>query len=152
MNATPLQTTTADFRTTRPLLSLWTACSLLDCGELEILKKVESGLLPFAWDIRRSKASRSCLRVLARSVSELQKSGKADASCELRQVIDSILPRFHQTIPSTEIARLLNCGGDHVANLIRDGLLGRFEVTKPPKQAPKITRQSFVQFLTERRI
>lgn len=136
----------------RPLLTTWTTCILLDCKNDELHIKIESGVLPFVWDIRSAIATQPFLRVLASSVLQIQKNGKAISNLELSAVIDATMPHHRPILRATELARMFSCDQGHVTNLILGGLLVEDGRQSRSNETRRVTRVSLIRFLTARRV
>ncbi|MEO7299002.1 MAG: hypothetical protein ABI042_10565 [Verrucomicrobiota bacterium] len=136
----------------RPLLSVWSVCSLLDCDSADVTKKIEDGTLPFAWDIHSSRSTKRHVRILARSVAEIQSNGKASAKASLSAVIDSILPHSRERFRACELARFFSCDLCHMTHLVREGSLCEIGKRKHTNQTRIVTRASVIKFLTARRM
>jgi hypothetical protein len=117
--------------------------------------------LAFAFDLRCKHSRRACIRVLSQSVSELQANGRElkqrraapmqSPSAELEQVIKSIVPS-RISFRSGEVARLFNCNLGHLDHLAKEGLLSRQLIRGSFRQTYKISRESIVNLLKERRM
>jgi hypothetical protein len=114
---------------------------------------VEDGRLLWAFDIRSRGAVKRNIRVLRPCVAAYAER----CPCPLQglaAVLDYLLPAGMKDPHATSVRRLFGCSQAHIARLIADGLL---RVTVPsaarsgPSSSPKISRESLVSFLTERR-
>ena len=114
--------------------------------------KVEAGILPFVWDIRSAFSKQPFLRVLASSVMEIQKTGKAVQNSELGVVIDSIIPHHRPILRATEVARMFSCDQCHVTGLILSRMLVEDGKRSRANETRRVTRDSVVRFLTQRRV
>ena len=138
----------------RPLLDLWTVCTLLDLKDREVLSLIENGDLPWVWDIRGSGAeTKRCLRILAKDVAALQKGQKPKGDEDDQVIIRSFIPVAVATLKASDLARIFNCSNDHITGrLLRDGSLVRWPSAVREKQSPEVSRDSIVRFLIKRRV
>jgi hypothetical protein len=121
---------------------------------------VLGGDLEWAFDLRRTGARRSCLRILTESIVRLQQRNRPitpreKAAQSLHSLEDVFDPLFHHHKPflfSTELARVWACSPTHIHNLIADGLLRLADKHPAPCQAARVCRQSAFHFMQTRRI
>ena len=156
----------ADPRYTRPLCTISTAKGLLDLTEDEISALVDEGQL-VAFDISlvlapRDQARRHReLRILTASIAEFLRDNPDYSPCFTSQIcpdiaVKTVLAAIKHEKPyltGTEIKRLLNCGRQHVINLVQRKVLPLMPGTtyRPgPKGYPLIPRPAFLAFLTAR--
>src|SRR5690606_4447730 len=114
-------------------------CAMLDCDSEDVVLKIESGILPYAWDLRIPNAAKAFLRILARSVSEIQSKGKANGDDDLSTVIDSILPHHRDIIRSYELGRMFSCDPCHITHLIKARCLEEIGSKQFRTQPRKVT-------------
>jgi len=149
----------ADPRYKRPTMAVETAKGILDLTEDDVVALVDEGAL-VAWDIRSPGSERRELRILTASVSEYAAARKEDAAVEHassirpQAAIQSVLPRHEKPfLTGPEIKRALNCGRQHLINLVDAAVLPQMPGTKyrqGPGGWPVIPRAQFVHFLETR--
>lgn len=154
-----------DPRYKRPTMAVETAKGILDLTEDEIVALVDEGAL-VAWDIRGPAAERRELRILTASVSEYSAACRAEAtphaalrtphSTTIRPqaAIAQVLPKHEKPfLTGPEIKRALNCGRQHLINLVDASVLPQMPGTKyrqGPGGWPVIPRAQFIAFLSSR--
>jgi len=146
-----------DARYRRPTMSVDTAKGILDLSEDEIGNLVDDGTL-VAFDIKHPAAERRDLRLLTWSVAEYSKLNPDRSPCYHNMIpptsaISDLLPHEKPFFTGKEIKRLLNCGRQHLINLVTSKALLQVPGTKyrpGPKGWPVITRESFITFLQTR--
>jgi hypothetical protein len=148
----------ADPRYKRPLAAVETAKGLLDLTEDEIGALVDEGQL-VAFDIRAPRADRRELRILTSSIAHYA-AHSSDPSylspITPDQAIATVLAALKHDKPlvtGKEIKRLLNCGRQHVINLVESKTLPQLPGTtyRPgPNGFPLIPRDKFASWLTSR--
>lgn len=142
----------------RPMMPIPAAMVLADRGEDYVLAAIETGALPFAWDIRGAASSRREIRIwrsglLVWLANPLAALAGITTFPEEQTVLVSMLPHSRPELRGTELQRMFSCGHSHVINLITDGLL--VSTTKARTGAngsPRITRASVLKFLQNRRV
>lgn len=140
----------------RPLVPVVVAQVLLDLREDAVLAQIESGNLGWAWDIRRPGAVRRDVRVWRTSILSLWATGVSRVGgpdLDGLTVTDTWLP--HRDVRVSELARWWSCSGDHVLNLVKDGLLavsGERPEWTGVGSSTRITRGSVVAMLEHRRV
>jgi hypothetical protein len=135
----------------RPLIPVEVAMVLLDRDEDEVLAAIESGVLGWAWNIGCPTAERRELRIWRDSLLALL-NGQANPETDLTKILRGVLP--NRPVRSTELQRFFSCSSTHVTHLLRDGCLtaaGRRQREDGPNSFTRITRDSVLKFLTERR-
>jgi hypothetical protein len=143
-----------------PLLGVESARLALRCGEDDIMEWILSGDLAWAFDIRRLRARRPCLRILTESVAARQQSGGRLPAREretrrnrpFRGIFDAIFRHRRPVLTSTELARVWNCGASHIHNLIQDGLLRPLEKKYVPREVFQFPREAVFDFMQTRRM
>ena len=150
----------SDPRYKRPLAAVETAKGLLDLTEDEIGNLVDDGQL-VAFDIRMPEAERRELRILTASIAEFQRDNPDRSECYVSQIcpdvaIKTVLAAVKHDKPyltGLEIKRLLNCGRQHVINLIEARALILLPGTtyRPgPNGSPVVGRVTLTAWLTQR--
>ncbi len=141
----------------RPLMPLSAVMWRLDCHECQVLALIEEGELLWAFDVKAPKALRPSVRVLTQSLADFL-AGKAppliDEEMEWERVAKSIFPP-KPIIAGRELARLLNCGRQHVLDLVHAGQLGlapRSQIRPGPGGMPQILTPSAAAWLRTRRM
>lgn len=146
--ALPLQLPAA-----RPLVPMEACMVLLDRNEDELLSLVETGDMAWAWDIRSEEATRREIRVWRGSLLAHMRQEADEEDEEI--VLSSLLPHSRETIRSTELQRLFSASQTHIQNLINQGALredGMRETQAGPNAFCRVSRQSIINFLKERRV
>lgn len=92
---------------------------LLDRDEDDVLAAIESGVLTWAWDIRREGAERREIRVWRDSLLDVLLGTRKSA--DEGDVAALLLPE--RPIRTTELQRLWSCSSSHVTHLLVDGTL-----------------------------
>ena len=151
----------------RPLIPVEVAMVLLDRDEDEVLAAIESGVLGWAWNIGCPNAERRELRIWRDSLLALlegrrqetggpegrsQEDSKEQKPLSLEEILRGVLP--NRPVRSTELQRFFSCSSTHITHLLRDGCLtaaGRRQRDDGPNSFTRITRDSVVKFLTDRR-
>lgn len=142
----------------RPLVPISTAMVLGDQDEDRVQAAIDTGGIPFAWDIRGLAAAAREIRIWRESlIWWLTTRGTfptvAAQFPDLAAVVARLFPHARDEVKGTELQRMFSCGHSHIINLINDGLL--VATTKPgpgPLGSPKITRASVVGLLLQRRV
>lgn len=138
----------------RPLLPGVIACAAIAGTDVRRIEQaIVSGQLQFCFDLRRSGATKRCVRV---SVASLQafidgKPKRFEEPQELSAVLSDWFPSYAETITACSFARVVAVDPSHAQGLVRDGLL---VCTQPAAQnsSARITRRSAIELLHERRI
>lgn len=146
----------ADPRYEHPLAAMPTAKVLLKLGEAEIGELVDVGELVCV-DIRTPDAEKRELRILTASIAARQAGTREAGQAEVRSravwLVLGALGHDKPFVTGAEIKRVLNCGRQHVLNLIAAGALPAAPGTAPRRGrggSPVVTRAAFAAFLTER--
>ena len=136
----------------RRLMTVDTAAFLMNSTRIKVESMIEDGSLSYGFNIAVPSAHRRVIRVLPKSV--FSKIGAiADApSANVIEVIGSFLPANQITLRLSQIAWLMACDGQHVANLVLEKCLVQFGEVHRPKVSPQVSRSNFAQFLISRRI
>jgi hypothetical protein len=121
----------------------------LGLGEQAVLELLEGGQLRWAWDLRRPKARRAYVVVLAQSLRAYQQGGGPPA--EWADVLKLVLPPHRPMLRAVEVARTLSVTPHHANNLIRDGLLIVLNPRRGRTTSPLVTSASLARFLQMRR-
>ena len=142
----------------RPLLHASTVEDCLDISPFQLLALIESGALPWAWNLAAGR-SRKEIRVLAHSVVEraIGTAGNIGATRNLKlpEVIGLILPKLRPSLKGTELQRLFHIGPDLVRYLSEAKVLSLIPENRPAKginSSPRFTRVSVVKLLETRRL
>lgn len=142
----------------RPLVPISTAMVLGDQDEDRVQAAIDTGAIPFAWDIRGLAAAAREIRMWRESlIWWLTTMGTfptvAAQFPAIEDVVARLFPHSRDLIKGTELQRMLSCGHSHVINLIKDGLLDTTtEIRTGPNGSPQITRVSITQLLLDRRV
>jgi hypothetical protein len=142
----------------RPLWPAEVAEVCLDIPRRQLLAMMESGELPWAWDLSNGTV-RNEIRILAASVVE-KSSGPLTAigatrNLNLAEVVNLILPQKRATLRSVEVQRLFHVSPDLVADLHASGEIERLAEVLPatgPNASPRYTRASLANLLKKRRM
>jgi hypothetical protein len=138
----------------RPLWSARSAAAFLDLKYSQVMAKIQSGELLWAFNIglgRHAEVRIFSACVVELKLGEIAKIGPT-RKLYLKRVIDLILPQ--RDVRSTELKRLLSIEQQHVYRLAEK----YFVVTRKPKQADGphsftvFSRASIAKFLAARRI
>jgi hypothetical protein len=138
----------------RPLWSIETVSDFLDISRGEVMKKIEDGSLPVAFDIGRG-AKRREPRILALSAVELQTGPiqgiGATRNLKLPEAINLILPG--RDVRSTELKHLFQVGNDWCRRARENFVaIRRPDVADGPQAYWTFSRQSVAAWLETRRI
>jgi len=142
----------------RPLMSPTIAGECLGIGRRELNALVDSGEIPWAFDLGVGR-NRTELRILACCVVE-RATGPIPAigatrNLNLPEVVDLILPKTRETLFGTELQRLFNASPDLIRDLAHAGEIKQLSGPLPavgPNSSPRFTRASLVKLLENRRI
>lgn len=137
----------------RPLMSLCAVMWQLDYDDDQVRSLVDSGALPWAFDIGLGSAKRTQLRILADCVQTFLLFGACQEQ-PWEEVAARILPDPPASIPPKIAARALGCGSDHIMNLLR---ARAFRLVRPgwrqgPGGAAAIDSRNFLEWLHGRRV
>lgn len=160
----------------RPLVPVEAVIVCLDREPDDVAMLIEQRYLRYAFDIRSERGedgeliTRAYPRVWRESVLEYYRtSGAGDYRTLLtdrfpatpheektfaaatRRLIESFLPHRKPALRVTEVGRVLSCTKEHVNNLVADRLLVASKASTVNTSA-EITRESFIQFLLNRRM
>jgi hypothetical protein len=124
--------------------------------EDDVLAQIEeTGGLAWAWNIASDLSGAREVRVLTRCVEHFSTTGKP-LKWSFERVLDEIFAGFDKAfLQGTRVKLMLNCSSTHVINLILAKALKTVPGTSwntGPAGSPVITRESFVQFLNDRRL
>lgn len=125
---------------------------LLDRGEDEILRAIESGAIGWAWDIASEGAVRREIRVWRDSLLALIQ-GKREGDLSEEKVLATVLPP--RDVRSPELQRLFSCSSTHVHSLIDAALIrpsAEPRATSGRNAYTVVDRASVAAFLRSRRI
>ena len=141
----------------RPLMDVAAARLFLDQDEDYVLSAIDSGLLPWAWDLRGLNAGRSEIRLWAPCVIELAKALRENAIPKPDErphslVFSSLWKHTRPVLMSTEVFRVWNCGSSHVHNLIGAKLLTPTRTDCKCTNAVPLSRESVEKFMEERKL
>jgi hypothetical protein len=134
---------------------MWTIRGLfteLARNEDEILAMIEDGSLLYAFDLSLEPklAKQRALRVLPHCVDDFI----AGRSCEFEwpAVARLLVPHDHPILTGLEVQHVCNVSCAHVTALIRRKFLTAVKNGRPgPGGSPRITTESFLRFLQDRR-
>ena len=140
---------------------LWHPCVVEEC--LDILRPklnamVESGQLPWAWDLGTGR-QRKELRILGHSVIEramgpIREIG-ATKSLGLPEVVNLILPQSRTVYRSIDLQRMFHLGPELIQNLIASGEIEKVSqalTSTGVNASASFTRWSVAKLLEKRRI
>jgi len=108
-----------------PLVCGRSAATILGITRERLQVLVESGDVPWAFDLRTEYFNRCELRILAECLADHQAGdSRRTAALSFREVIDRVFPiqafkRDVATISLAVLARKLSCGADHMTNLVQ---------------------------------
>jgi hypothetical protein len=137
-----------------PLLRVATTQDVLNKSRDEVNAMIESGELPFAFDLSAKPSSRKEPRIFSLCVAE--KSGWKNPigqtkNFKLPEVIGMILPK--RDVRSSELKRLFACSRDLICSLAKDLRVARQPaVSDGPNCYTVFHRESVEKFLTGRRM
>lgn len=124
---------------------------LLDRDEDDVLAAIESGVLTWAWDIRREGAERREIRVWRDSLLDVLNG--THASNKVADAAATILPP--RPVRTTELQRLWSCSSSHLSHLLLDGTLKAVtarEASSGPNAFTRISPSLICNFLSARRL
>lgn len=140
---------------------LWHPCTVEECLDISRIKLnalIESGELPWAWNLGNGPARKE-IRILAHCVVEkvvgpLAQIGST-RNLKLPEVIGLILPQRRESLRCIELQRLFHVSPDLVHFLHSAGEIDRVKEKLPttgPNASPRFTRASLAKMLERRRI
>lgn len=145
-----------------PLLSLSACAAIANERVSDLILRVESGDLAFAWDISTSKAAHRCVRVHAASLAAYlgeKVAPIAETPSAIQALVATIFPALsvHRLLDKElrmdHVCRSLGCGHAHVYRL---GRAGEIEIIKAGRlgtgNSARLSRASCEAFLIRRRI
>ena len=144
----------------RPTMTVDAAKGILDLTEDDVRALVDTGAL-VAWSISTPGAERPELRILTASVAEFLRDntdGSPDFASTIQPAtaIAALVPKHDKPfLTGPEVKRTLNCGRQHLTNLVDANALAQLPGTqyrRGPKGWPVISRDSFIAFLRTRMI
>jgi hypothetical protein len=142
----------------RPLWPIDMAQGSLDVPRRSVLAMIESGALPWAWNISAGRSHKD-FRILAHCVVEQQSGPVAGVGktrdLELPEVLNLLLPQIRPTLRGVDLQRLFACSADAVRDLHRAGELVMVAERRPAQgtnSSPRFTRESIAHFLERRRV
>ena len=143
----------------RPLVSTWTAMSLIEVdAEEEIIKLIEDGRMRWAFNIATAGASKRLVRILGQSINEYlagQEAPPINAAEDFARTMDLIFPSRHAMTRAVAVAHAWNTSRDHILNLCREGQLRVAEGSdwrRGPGGSPIVETASAIEFLKQRRV
>ena len=138
----------------RPLWRLTTAQECLDKSRDEVTAMVESGELPWAWDLGLGRSRRE-IRVLSASVVEksigpIPNLGSTQ-NLQLSEVLDLVLPK--RDLRSTELTRIFGCSHQQVGQLAPHfAIVKQSRAADGPDSYKVFSWASVATFLKKRRV
>ncbi len=142
----------------RPLMHPCMAEECLDISRPKLTALVESGQLPWAWNLGCGNA-RQEMRILAHCVMEratgINPAIGATKNLKLSEVLNLILPEQRQSLRAVELQRLFHASPDMIRDLGEVRAIRKISEKLPavgPNASPRYARLSLVKFLTDRRI
>jgi len=135
----------------RPVVAVNGTMAALDLNALEVDELIDLGFL-IAFNIAVDPDGRRELRILTRSISQYQASGRK-FRMELPALLKLLTPHSKPTITGLEIQRSLNCDCEHVTNLLRANQIAVAPGTnwqRGPGGSPCVTSASYETFLRTR--
>jgi hypothetical protein len=137
-----------------PLMRVQTVQDCLAKTRDEVNGMIESGELPFAFDLSTKPGTRKEPRIFSLCVAEKtgwKNSAGQTKNYHLSEVIGMILPR--RDVRSTELERILACSEQHVHTLKTNFTAIRKPAVKSGPNSYTVFQQASVEkFLTERRM
>jgi hypothetical protein len=135
----------------RPLMSVWSAALLLNCGEHAIENHVADGKLAWAFDIGYSHSpAKGCVRIFTRCVLDFCDGVKNDFTESF--VLNSIFPEARERFTPSAVAFAWHCGEQNVDRLIKRGVLKQVPHPNPTRARWRcVSRDSLIKFLRSRR-
>lgn len=136
----------------RPMIPIEVAMTCADRDEDQVLSLIECGKLEWAWDVARAGAVRREIRIWRDSLMAFLQ-GISLTVTQGEAVISSILPHSRPEIRASEIRHMFCCSQSHVTHLVDDNLLVATTLSaRGPLGSARITRQSLITFLLNRRV
>lgn len=136
----------------RPMIPIEVAMTCADRDEDQVLSLIECGKLEWAWDVARHGANRREIRIWRDSLMAFLQ-GKTGGSAIDAEVIGRILPHSRPELRASEIRHMFCCSQSHISHLVEDGQLTATTLSqRGPLGSAKITRQSIITFLLNRRV
>ena len=139
-----------DPRYKSPTMTVGTARGILDCGEDEIIERLELGLLT-GWDIGTAQIRRREIRILTATVAANLAEPTRTVEMLPEEAIRLVLPANGKPwISGLELQRVLACSSTLVIDLVSAGLLrtlARTSWRRGPGGSPVVSRESVVEFL-----
>lgn len=142
----------------RPLMHPSVAEECLDLSRFKLNALIESGELPWAWNLGNGPARKE-VRILALCVVERATGPitaiSATRNLRLPEVINLILPQKRESLRCVELQRLFHAGPDLIHDLHAAGELKRVAEKLPasgPNSSPRFTITSLVKMLERRLI
>jgi hypothetical protein len=137
----------------RPLLPIPAVMAILDRNEDKVLQLVQSGKLAWAFDLRAPRAQRACIRICTQSVQDMLSGQRSLGNGEdLQAFIDYAFPYHGETVQAVRLARVFNCGTEHIRNLVLSSALKESKAgSRGANNSPEIWFSSVVAFLKARR-
>ena len=161
-NVTPPATSLPQIALQAPLVSLDTARSALGLTTEQVLNLIDDGRLSWAFNLARNPAaSRASVRVLAKSLEDLQQGRETVDAEDFRAVFLLIFPQVPPragivgTMRATLVARQLSLKTCVLMRLVDAGFMGLAPNTarhSGPNGSPLVVLTSVAEFLEERRI
>jgi hypothetical protein len=142
----------------RPLMHFAVAEECLDIKRPRLNALIESGELPWAWNLGHGTARKE-IRILAlcvveRATGQVPSIG-ATRNLKLPEVVNLVLPQRRENLRAVEIQRLFHIGEDSIRDLQAAGEIKRVPEKLPaqgPNASPRYTRASLVKLLERRRM
>lgn len=133
----------------RRQLKDWLIGSDRNVNEDTILELIESGALPWAWNIAADpRDAKRLWRILPECLDHFDRTGGKDAfGWSQAKVLARITEGHGDSLSVRNIADILVCGPTHVANLIQAGAL---RSQRNDYGITKISKAQFLSFLTSR--
>lgn len=143
------------FRTLR-LLHLWAAAAFLDSTPERVMRLIEEGIIPWAFNIGVARTHAREVRVLAKCVADvLNGNAPGETSDDWAPVADEIIPATRESLTTAELAQAWSCDVRHLYQLIQRkelAVLNAGKIRKGPGGSAVIARKAALDFLKQRRV
>ncbi len=134
-------------------MDISTAKGILRCDEDDVLDYIAARELRWAFDLRSLGATKSFVRILARSVEAVQKGDTDLQPATLDAVMKIMFPHGREWMRATELMTEWNTGSDFIHDMIKAGELRIVPGTGDTvNKTPTIYRISAEQLLRTRRM
>jgi hypothetical protein len=139
-------------RQLRPLVPICVAKIALDRDEDSVLELIESGNLPWSWDIRGGRVKRREIRILTRSLLACAHNLTPPQESE-DQILNTLLPPGSEDLTNKRLEALFSASQQHIYALVRSGQIQALnEGRRGPGGYLRASRDSVLEFLRKRRV